>query len=81
MFTAVIRSANWQLHLSTTIQLLSYFHAHDQYSSGRWDPLYIADMLEMQTSDPTTWAFIDDGHSVIVMNNVLFSAIDLGACN
>ena len=56
-------------------QLLPYFHAHDQYNYGRWGPLYVADMLDMQTSDPSTWAFLDDGNFVITKNNVPFTAI------
>ena len=65
MFTAAIRNADWKLHLSTTEQLLPYFHGHDQYNYGRWDPLYVADMLEMQTADPGTWTFLDEGNFVI----------------
>ncbi len=76
MFTAAIRSADWELHLSTTERLLPYFHAHDQYNYGRWGPLYVADMLEMQTTDPDTWTFLAEGNFVISKHDVPFTAID-----
>lgn len=76
VFTAAIRDANWKLHLSTTELLLTYFHAHDQYNYGRWGPLYVADMLELQETDPETWAFLDAGNFVISKHGTPFSAID-----
>ena len=76
IFTAAIRNADWKLHLPTTEKLLPYIHAHDQYNYGRWAPLYGADMLEMQTADPDTWTFLDEGNFVISKHDVPFTAID-----
>ncbi|KAG1655742.1 hypothetical protein GQR58_024329 [Nymphon striatum] len=74
--TAATRSADWKLHLSTTEELLHYFHAHDQYNYGRWGPLYVADMLELQLTDSDTWSFLDKGNFVISKHSVPFTAID-----
>lgn len=76
MFTAATRTSNWKLHLAKFEELLPYFHAHDQYNYGRWGPLYIADMLEMQTTDPETWKFLNDGNFVIAKHTIPFTAID-----
>ena len=38
--------------------------------------LYVADILEMQTADPDTWAFLDEGNFVISKHGVPFTAID-----
>ncbi|KAG1676990.1 Transient receptor potential-gamma protein [Nymphon striatum] len=75
IFTAATRSADWKLHLSTTEELLHYFHAHDQYNYGRWGLLYVADMLELQLTNPDTWSFLDKGNFV-AKHSVPFTAID-----
>ncbi|KAG1650791.1 hypothetical protein GQR58_027738 [Nymphon striatum] len=75
IFTAATRSADWKLHLSTTEELLHYFHAHDQYNYGRWGPLYVADMLELQLTDLDIWSFLDKGNFVISKHSVPFTAI------
>lgn len=54
-------------------KLLPYFHAHDQYNYGRWGPLYVADMLGLQSE---TWKFLNDGNLVITEHNIPFTAID-----
>lgn len=77
MFTAATRTCNWRLHLAKMEELLPYFHAHDQYNYGRWGPLYVADMLELQSSDPETWHFLDEGNFSITKHSVPFTAIDL----
>ncbi|KAG1715023.1 ABC transporter C family member 8 [Nymphon striatum] len=76
IFTAATRRAGWKLHLSTTEELLHYFHAHDQYNYGRWGPLYVADMLELQLTDLDTWSFLNKGNFVISKHSVPFTAID-----
>ena len=61
-FTAATRTCNWKLHFAKMEELLPYFHAHDQYNYGRWGPLYVADMLELQSTDPETWNFLNEGN-------------------
>ena len=29
---------------------------------GRWGPFYVADMLDLQSTDPETWKFLDEGN-------------------
>jgi len=75
-FIAATRTCNWKLHLAAMEELLPYFHAHDQYNYGRWGPLYMADMLELQITDPETWKFLDDGNFAIAKHGSPFTAID-----
>ena len=76
MFIGATRKADWKLHLAKMEELLPYFHAHDQLNYGRWGPLYVADMLEMQTTDPDLWNFLNEGNFSIAKSSVSFTAID-----
>ncbi|XP_033114878.1 uncharacterized protein LOC117115272 [Anneissia japonica] len=76
MFIGGTRKADWTLHLRKLEELLPYFHAHDQYNYGRWGPLYVADMLEMQKTDAETWNFLNEGNFVITKHAVPFTSID-----
>ena len=76
MFIAATRSCNWKLHFASMEELLPYFHAHDEYNYGRWGPLYVADMMELQITDPETWKFLDKGKFAITKHDVPFTAID-----
>ncbi|KAJ8034055.1 hypothetical protein HOLleu_24474 [Holothuria leucospilota] len=76
MFIAATRKGDWKLHLATTEDLLPYFHAHDQYNYGRWRPLYVADMLELQTTDPELWKFFEEGNFIITKHEIPFTGID-----
>ena len=76
MFIAATRKGDWKLHLAKMEELLSYFHAHDQFNYGRWGTLYVADMLEMQTNDPDLWKFLNEGNFTIAKHNASFTAID-----
>ena len=76
MFTAMTRTSHWKLHLAKIEELLPYFHAHDQYNSGRCGSLYVADMLELQSTDHETWKFLDDGNFAITKHGISFTALD-----
>lgn len=76
MFIAATRKADWKLHLAKMEEMLPYFHAHDQFNYGRWGPLYVADMLEMQTTDPDLWNFLNEGNFAIAKHSASFTAID-----
>ena len=39
-------------------------------------PLYVADMLELQTTDHVTWKFLDEGNFSFSKHSIPFSAID-----
>ena len=62
MFTAATRTCNWRLYLAKLEELLPYFPAHDQYNYGQWGLHYVADMLELQHTDPETCKFLDEGN-------------------
>ena len=76
MLVAATRMSNWRLHLAKMEELLPYFHAHDQYNCGRWGPLYVSDMLELERSDSELWKFLDDGNFAITKGDIPFTAID-----
>ena len=48
----------------------------DQYNYGRWGPFNVADILELQSTDPETWKFLDEGNFSITKHSVPFTAID-----
>lgn len=70
------RLRNWMQHLATTEDMFKYFHAHDQSNYEKWSLLYLADMLELQTSDPESWKFLDEGNFAVSKNEVPFTSID-----
>ena len=76
LFIAATRTCNWKLHLAKMEELLPYFHAHDHYNYGRWGPLYVSDMMELQTKDHVTWKFLDEDNFAISKHSIPFSAID-----
>ena len=76
MYTEATRTDNWKLHLAKMEELLPYFHAHDQYDYARWGLLYVADMLELQNTDPETRKYLDQGNFVITKHDIPFTAID-----
>lgn len=75
-FIAATRSSDWNLHLAATEEMCVYFHAHDQLNYGRWAPMYLADMLELQEKDPETWKFLADGNFALAKHETPFTAID-----
>ena len=76
MFIVGTQGAGWKLHLAKMEELLPYFHAHDLYNYGRWGPLYVADMIEMQQTDRETWRFLNEGNFVITKHPIPFTGID-----
>ena len=44
----------WVLHLSSLDSFVKYFFVHDLHNYARYSPVYLADMFDFQTSDPTT---------------------------
>ena len=76
MYTEATRTDNWKLHLAKMEELLPYFNAHDQYNYARWGPLYVADMLELQNTDPETRKYLDQCNFFITKHDIPFTAID-----
>lgn len=75
-YIGATRLRNWMQHLATTDDMLKYFHAHGQWNYEKWGLLYLADMMELQTTDPDSWTFLSDGNFAVSKNVVPFTSID-----
>lgn len=75
-YIGATRSRNWMQHLATSDEMCIYFHAHDQSNYLKWALLYLADMLELETTDPESWKFFEDGNFTVSKNEVAFTSID-----
>lgn len=75
-YIGATRLRSWMQHLSTTEDMFKYFHAHNQWNYSKWGLLYLADMLELQTTDPDSWKFLADGNFAVSKNDVPFTSID-----
>lgn len=75
-FIQATRNSNWKQHLAETQEMCKYFHAHDQINYARWVVLYLADMLELEKSDPESWNFLNEGNFTVAKTDVPFTALD-----
>ena len=74
LFTRASRQGLWKLHLASLNKMVAYFFAHDQINYARLTPLYLATMVELETSDITTWKYLEENFS-IAKSAVPFTAI------
>jgi hypothetical protein len=51
-FIKAERTGNWNLHLSSTAEMLPYFYAMDRVNYAKWLPVYLADMQSLQEHHP-----------------------------
>lgn len=75
-YIGATRSRNWLQHLATSEEMSKYFHAHDLYNYAKWILLYLADMLELETTDNESWEFLMDGNFCVSKSEVPFTSID-----
>lgn len=75
-YIGATRNKNWLQHLSTNNDMSVYFHAHDQTNYSKWAVLYLADMLELQSTDIESWQFLSDGNFTVSSNSTPFTSID-----
>lgn len=75
-YVGATRKRMWMQHLACTEEVSKYFHAHDQSNYLKWTLLYLADMLELRTTDPESWKFLEDGNFAVSKNKVPFTSID-----
>ena len=75
LFVRATQESNWVLHLSSLDKFVKYFFVHDLHNYARYSPVYLADMFDLQTSDPTTWQFLADGYFSVNKTATAFSAI------
>ena len=55
-FLKSVRNADWELHLSSLNFFTKYFFVLDKYVYARLIPIYIADMQQLQISDPDIYS-------------------------
>lgn len=75
-YIGATRTRNWMQHLSEKGEMEKYFHAHDLPNYSKWTALYIADMLELKSTDPESWTFFSDGNFTVTTNSCPFTSID-----
>ncbi len=63
-FIQASRDADWELHLSSLESLCHYFSAHDHLKYARLVPLYIAEMRNLEKTDPAIWEELKSGNCV-----------------
>ena len=74
LFVRASRQGLWKLHLSSLNSLVKYFFAHDQINYARMTPLYLANMLSLQTDDRNSWDYLEKNFA-IAKSNIPFTAI------
>ena len=67
-FLKSVRNADWELHLSSLNSFTKYFFALDKYVYARLVPIYIADMQQLQISDPDIYSQFMSGNWVVNKN-------------
>lgn len=75
-YIGATRTQNWLQHLSTKGDMCKYFHAHDQTNYAKWTLLYLADMIELRSTDMESWEFLTAGNFTVSSNSVPFTSID-----
>ena len=64
LFNRASREENWKLHLTSLNSMIPYFFSHDQLNYARYTPLYLATMMELQTTDQMTWNYLENNFSI-----------------
>ena len=67
-FLKSVRNADWELHLSSLNSFTKYFFALDKYVYARLVPIYIADMQQLQISNPDIYSQFMSGNWVVNNN-------------
>ena len=74
LFIQSSRQGHWNRHLASLNAFVKYFSAHDQLNYARLTPLYLANMLELQTSDRKTWDYLEQSF-IISKSKIPFTSI------
>ena len=70
------RESFWDLHLASLHEFIKYFFAHDQINYTRLSPVYIASMLVLKQTDPSTSEYLEENFSV---NNTCMPFTSIGS--
>ena len=74
-FIQATRQGNWQMHLQSLENLTKYYFALDRVKYARMAPLYLAEMIALEHSDPAIWNEFSSGNFVVNKNSVPSCAI------
>ena len=75
MFLRATREGNWKLHLESLKSLCKYFFAHDRLNYARMVLLYLAQMEQLETSDPGLYEEFMRANFCVNKNDIPFCAV------
>lgn len=75
MFLRATREGNWKPHLESLKSLCKYFFAHDRLNYSRTVPLHLAQMEQLELSDPDLHEEFMKGNFCVNKNDIPFCAI------
>ena len=75
LFIKAVRTADWDLHLSSLEAFTKYFFAYDKLNYARMIPLYLAEMKALKHTDPLIWEEFQNGNWVVNKTSIPFCAI------
>lgn len=75
MFIRATREGHWKLHLESLKSLCKYFFAHDRLNYARMVPLYLAQMKQLESSDPDIHEEFMKGNFCVNKNDIPFCAV------
>ena len=75
LFIRASREGQWKLHLASLHFFSALFFAHDQLNYARLTPVYLKEMLTLNSEDRDTWNFFEAGNFSVNKNSVPFCAI------
>jgi hypothetical protein len=74
-FIKASRTGNWALHLASCDMVVKYFFAHDLYKYAKYTSYYLADMSELQRTDPETWQHLESGNMSVFKSDIPFTGL------
>ena len=72
---ASCRQGDWPAYLAALDNQIKYFFAADLLNYARLMPLHLAEMNQLETDDPVTWAALKDGAFVVTKSDIPFTSI------
>ena len=76
MFIRSSRESLWDLLVASLHEFIKYFFAHDQINYTRLSSVYIASMLVLKQTDPSTSEYLEENFSV---NNTCMPFTSIGS--
>ena len=77
VFIHASRSGNWSLHLSATEELIQDITSMDRIKYHRLLPVYLAEMHNLQNTDPIIWEAFQQGGFSVAKTSIPFTAIGM----